>query len=277
MITVSISIVTYFPEQAEFKHVIARLVSAVKMARHSLGSTLREVSLTIIDNSCNSAVQEWMLNCLRDFEAEFGGHLSVSNSGTNIGFGAGHNVAIEKQESTYHLVLNPDVLMEQAALAGAICFMQDNPDVGMLAPSVLAPDGKPSYLCKRYPSALDLVLRGFAPGWAQQRFRKRLDHYEMRDVTQSETVMNIPIASGCFMFFRTDILKHLGGFDERYFLYFEDFDICMRMKSIASIAYVPSICITHSGGNAARKGVRHIAMFVTSAVRFFSRWGWKCW
>ena len=79
------------------------------------------------------------------------------------------------------------------------------------------------------------------------------------------------------MLFRTDVLKRLGGFDERYFMYFEDFDICMRMNGIAGIAYVPSICITHSGGNAARKGGRHIAMFVTSAVRFFSRWGWKWW
>ena len=277
MITVSISVVTYFPEQAQFEQVIAHLVAAVKQARNSLGAILGEVSLTVIDNSCNSAVYECIRSCLKDHKADFGGNVTAMNSSTNTGFGAGHNVAIAKEESTYHLVLNPDVLMEPDALAGAIRFMQDNPAVGLLVPRVLTPDGKPSYLCKRYPSVLDLVLRGFAPSWVKQRFRNRLHHYEMRDVTQSENVMNIPIASGCFMLFRTDVLKRLGGFDERYFLYFEDFDMCMRMKSIASIAYVPSICITHSGGNAARKGGRHIAMFVTSAARFFSRWGWKWW
>jgi GT2 family glycosyltransferase len=275
VITVSISVVTYFPDQAEFEQVIAHLVAAVREARNSLGGILGEVSLTVIDNSCNSAVYECIRSCLRDHEADFGGHVTATNSSTNTGFGAGHNVAIAKEESTYHLVLNPDVLMERDALAGAIRFMQDNPAVGLLVPKVLTPDGKPSYLCKRYPSVLDLVLRGFAPSWVKQRFRKRLHHYEMRDVTQSQTVMNIPIASGCFMLFRTEILKRLGGFNERYFLYFEDFDICMRMKNIAGIAYVPSIGITHSGGNAARKGSRHIAMFVTSAARFFSRWGWK--
>ena len=162
-------------------------------------------------------VYEWIHNCLKGHKADFHGHVSAINSSANTGFGAGHNVAIAKEESTYHLVLNPDVLMEPDALAGAIRFMQDNPAVGLLVPRVLDPDGKPSYLCKRYPSVLDLVLRGFAPGWVKQRFRKRLHHYEMRDVTQSETVMNIPIASGCFMLFRTEVLKRLGGFDERYF------------------------------------------------------------
>ena len=277
MITVSIYIVTYFPEHAEFDKVIAHLVAAVKQARKALKSDLGEVSLVVVDNSCNSDVYESIDNCLEKQKANFGGSVSSIKSSANIGFGAGHNLAITKVKSTYHLVLNPDAVMEQEALARAIRFMEENPAVGMLVPRVLSPDGKPSYLCKRYPSVLDLLLRGFAPRGVQQRFRRRLDHYEMRDVTQSETVMNIPIASGCFMFFRTEVLKRLGGFDERYFLYFEDFDLSMRMKNIAPIAYVPSVCITHGGGNAARKGRRHIAMFVTSAVRFFSRWGWKWW
>jgi len=277
VVTVSISIVTYFPEQAEFEEVIAHLVSAVEKARSAPGSALGGVSLTVVDNSCNHAIFECICSCVKDHEAGFAGNVSALNSGTNTGFGAGHNVAIAEAESTYHLVLNPDALLKPDALACAIRFMQDNPAVGMLAPRVFTPDGKQSYLCKRYPSVLDLVLRGFAPGWLKQRFSKRLHHYEMRDVTQSEPALDIPIASGCFMFFRTEVLKRLGGFDERYFLYFEDFDICMRMLGIAGIAYVPSVEIIHSGGNTTGKGSRHVVMFVTSAARFFSRWGWKWW
>ena len=277
MITVSIYIVTYFPEHVEFEKVIAHVVAAVKQARKALKSDLGEVSLVVVDNSCNSDVYESIDNCLEKQKVNFGGSASSIKSSANIGFGAGHNLAITKVKSTYHLVLNPDVVMEREALARAIRFMEENPAVGMLVPRVLSPDGKPSYLCKRYPSVLDLLLRGFAPRGVQQRFRRRLDHYEMRDVTQSENLMDIPIASGCFMFFRTEVLKRLGGFDERYFLYFEDFDLSIRMKKIAPIAYVPSVCITHGGGNAARKGRRHIAMFVVSAVRFFSRWGWEWW
>jgi GT2 family glycosyltransferase len=194
VITVSISVVTYFPDQTEFEQVIAHLVSAIKTARDSLGAFLGEISLTVIDNSCSSAVYGNIRTCLKNQEADFGGHVSAIKSSTNTGFGAGHNVAIAKEASTYHLVLNPDVLVDPDALAGAIRFMQDNPAVGLLVPRVLAPDGEPSYLCKRYPSVLDLVLRGFAPGWVKRRFRKRLHHYEMRDVTQSEVVMNIRMA-----------------------------------------------------------------------------------
>jgi GT2 family glycosyltransferase len=256
---------------------VSHVCAAVQQAHCYLGDKLRGASLSVVDNSCDNTVFEWIRSCLNNHKEELDGRVTAIKSSANIGFGAGHNIAIEKEESTYHLVLNPDVVMEREALARAIRFMEENPSVGMLVPRVLSPDGKPSYLCKRYPSVLDLLLRGFAPSGVQQRFRRRLDQYEMRDVTQSETVMNIPIASGCFMFFRTEVLKRLGGFDECYFLYFEDFDLSMRMKNIAPIAYVPSVCITHGGGNAARKGRRHIAMFVTSAGRFFSRWGWRWW
>ena len=277
MIAVSISIVTYFPDRVEFDQVIVHLYAAVNQARHSLNGILGEVRLSIVDNSCNNAVFEWIRSCLDSHKEKFSGIITVVNSGENIGFGAGHNLAIAKEKSTYHLVLNPDVLLEPVALSAAIRFMQDHPSIGLLAPRVVKPGGEASYLCRRYPSVLNLVLRGFSPGWIQRHFRKQLHHYEMRDVTQSETEMNIPIASGCFMFFRTEVLKRLGGFDVGYFLYFEDYDLCMRISGIAGIAYVPAVCITHSGGDAARKGHRHIAMFVRSAVRFFSRWGWKWW
>ena len=163
VITVSISVVTYYPEQAEFERVIAHLVTGVKEARNSPGAIIEKVPLTIFDNSCNSDVFEWIRNCLKSHKTEFDDHVSAITSSTNTGFGAGHNVVIENEASTYHLVLNPDVLMEPDALAGAIRFMQDNPEVGLLVPRVLDTDGKPSYLCKRYPSVLDLVLRGFAP------------------------------------------------------------------------------------------------------------------
>lgn len=76
------------------------------------------------------------------------------------------------------------------------------------------------------------------------------------------------IVSGCFMLFRTDALKALGGFDERYFLYFEDFDLSLRAQKLGRVVYYPGVRIQHYGGGAGRKGWRHIKMFLRSALTF---------
>ncbi|WES91767.1 glycosyltransferase [Aeromonas hydrophila] len=86
-----------------------------------------------------------------------------------------------------------------------------------------------------------------------------------------------PIVSGCFMLFRTDVLQLLGGFDPRFFLYFEDFDISLRAGKISRIAYVPQVKVVHHGGHASRKGWRHIWMFGRSMVTFFNIHGWRWW
>ena len=122
---------------------------------------------------------------------------------------------------------------------------------------------------------LFLLLRGFAPGFVRARFPERLARYEMRDKLSSDVLWDPPIISGCFMLFRSEVLNQLGGFDPRFFLYFEDDDISLRTGEISRIARVPQVRIIHHGGHAARKGLRHIAIFARSAVKFFSKHGWS--
>ena len=193
----------------------------------------------------------------------------------NVGFGRGHNLALERGFGAFHLILNPDVEMAEDALAEALAFMASHPECGLLAPAVRWDDGSRQYLCKRYPSVLDLLLRGFAPGPVKRLFAARLARYEMRDETGDRVVWDPPIVSGCFMLFRGDVLRRLGGFDPRYFLYFEDFDLSLRTAAVARLAYVPAVRIVHHGGHAARKGWWHVAQFARSAWRFFSTHGWR--
>jgi hypothetical protein len=70
-------------------------------------------------------------------------------------------------------------------------------------------------------------------------------------------------------------LRAAGGFDPRYFMYFEDYDLSLRIAAQGTVAYEPAMRIVHHGGEAARKGWRHVGWFVRSAWRFFSRHGWK--
>lgn len=86
---------------------------------------------------------------------------------------------------------------------------------------------------------------------------------------------DIMIASSYFMLFRTSLLKKLQGFNQRFFLYFEGFDLCLRKREKASIALVPDMVIKHFGGESSKKGLWHIKYFLVSAVKFFHIHGWR--
>jgi len=158
-------------------------------------------------------------------------------------------------------------------------FLDAHPEVGVLAPAASGPDGEREFLCKRYPTVLDLTLRGFVPSALRGLFRKRLERYEMRDAIALASadghVSPVPMMSGCFMLVRRKAVEATGGFDPDYFLYFEDFDWSVRLNRVTQSAYVPSVRIVHHGGGASRKGWRHVVEFAKGAVRFFNKHGWK--
>ena len=262
MFSLTISIVTYLPDQSSLTATLKSLKNAVARLHDAT------ISIWIIDNSPPCHQPGWLKNLSEEYSA------SLIHGHGNIGFGRGHNLILAKA-GDYHLILNPDVELDEDALTAALNFMNDHPDCGLVTPFVSWPDGSQQFLCKRIPTLLDLFLRGFAPQCVQSWFQERLNSYEMRDVIGKTTCWDPPIASGCCMLFRNDVLQRLSGFDPRFFLYFEDFDISLRASQISRIAYFPDMKIVHHGGHAARKGWRHIVMFVRSAVVFFNKHGWR--
>jgi GT2 family glycosyltransferase len=94
----------------------------------------------------------------------------------------------------------------------------------------------------------------------------------MRDFNY-DLEMEVQCLSGCFMFFRSTVLLELRGFDEQFFLYFEDFDLSMRSSRLARNVYLPSSSIVHERQSAHRKSWRLKIAFIVSAVRYFLKWG----
>ncbi len=258
----TVCIVIYKPD----KPTVIRTLESLRRALHFLSSS--EVKLTIVDNSPDPSDHAWLTAAWGDLPCEI-----ISGQG-NIGFGRANNLVLDRA-GKYHLVLNPDVEMEPDAIGQALAFMRENADCGLLTPQAFNPDGSKQYLCKRYPTLFDLLLRGFAPRWLKSLFQKRLDRYEMHDQPANSTAWDPPIVSGCFMYFRGGVFRKLKGFDPRYLLYFEDFDISLRTGEIARIAYVPAVRIVHEGGRAADKGLWHIWQFLRSAGIFFTQHAMK--
>ena len=194
---------------------------------------------------------------------------------SNRGFGAGHNEVLQRLVSDFHLVLNPDVELQDDALRTGLTLLMDNEDVALASPKVFSGGGEQEFLCKRYPSVLVLLLRGFAPRFLRRLFRQQLAAYEMRDLCHGDRQVNVAIASGCFMLVRTPDLRAISGFNEDFFLYFEDFDLSLRLGKVGRLVFDPDMRIIHHGGYAANKGRLHLRYFITSGMMFFNRHGWR--
>ncbi len=270
-----VSIVVYRPDPGELRASLESLRRALAAAR---GAGLVDRSTVwLIDNGSDDpvALDRLAAQALRPDDDWL--RLTVLRGQGNVGYGAGHDLALVRPGGAWRLILNPDVLLEPEAISEGLRFLQRHPDVGLITPHAVDARGARQFLCKRYPSLLVLLLRGFAPESLRRRFQPLLDRYEMRDLPVDEPATGIPIASGCFMLAREGVLRATGGFSSRYFLYFEDFDLSLRVGRLADIAYVPSVRIVHGGGDAARKGGLHQRLFIRSALTFFTTHGWKLW
>jgi GT2 family glycosyltransferase len=267
----SASIVTYRPEPRLFGRALASLATAIVEARRR--GALGEATVYVVDNGPPEA-RGGLEPAMAAWPAQAGKLELVAGQG-NVGYGRANNLALARARSAFHLVMNPDVELEPAALAESLAALAEHPEVGLVAPAVYGEDGSRQYLCKRYPTLWVLFLRGFAPAALRRRHARTLDAYEMRDVIGERFVPDIPLASGCFMVARTALLERVGGFDPRFFMYFEDYDLSLRLGREALVAYVPGARIVHHGGEASRKGARHVAWFMASAWRFFARHGWR--
>jgi len=271
--SLSVSIVTYRPDLELLAQTVESLAAAIVEAERAL--LLSGVAVTLIDNTGPRESANAIRHAVGTAFEEAAVEIDYRHGQGNIGFGRAHNLALLATNSDYHLVLNPDVIVDRFALVEAIRFMQARGDVVLLAPAVSGPDGAPQFLAKRAPALLDLALRGFAPAFVRELFRPRLDRYELRDRIGDVPTDDVEVASGCCMFLRRSAAKSVGGFDPRFFLYFEDFDLSLRLRRLGRIAFVPQVRIVHFGGFSARKGWRHVALFARSAARFYSKHGWR--
>ena len=273
-VNISVSMVTFNSSFGLLRKTLDGLDRSLRYA--SRQGVEFDLQLMLVDNSIDPVYRSRVEQLLKQDSTVPCNRLSIWHPGRNVGYGAAHNQALREAESDYHLILNPDVEMDEDALYTAWQFMRDHPDVALVSPRASDARGQVQYLCKRYPSVLALSLRAFAPSFVKDWFRRYLYSYEIRDYCSGDNVADVPLVSGCCMYARTKALQTVSGFSDRYFMYFEDFDLSLRLHPVGRLVYLPSMRIVHHGGYSARKGLRHISMFVSSGWKFFRRHGW-CW
>jgi len=180
----------------------------VMVALNSFLNTNLDIKIHLIDNSDADHLKVL---------AQLDHRITYLFNNGNLGFGKAHNLAIKHtiaENIKYHIVSNPDIYFNQDVSESIYDFMEENPDVGLVMPKVLNPDGTIQYLCRLLPTPFDLMGRRFL-NWGPFKdiIQKRDWVYELR-FTGYDKIMEVPFLSGCFMFIRTDALRKVGGFDK---------------------------------------------------------------
>jgi len=240
--------------------------ATIRAAAKSFLDCPLKVSLSVVDNS-NQPFLKAALEGLA---------LNYHFYGSNAGYGGANNWSIQHSpESRFHLIMNPDIVIRPGTVERLVEFMDKNPSVGIVCPRVLNEDGSDQYLNKRYPNVLDLFARRFFPKFLRKLLKSRLDRYEMKDIGY-DAICDVEVMSGAFMFCRKDVLSALKGFDERFFLYFEDFDLSRKFQQSGyRTVYYPDAAVTHLWERGAYKNIRMAIIFIVSMCRYFNKWGWK--
>src|ERR1700687_5385569 len=230
--TLTVSIVTYRPDLVLLDRTLRTVAVSLVAAREQ--ELMRAANVVLIDNTGTRASAAAVVKVAWEIFRDADVTMNYLHGHANIGYGAAHNLVMHGGNTNYHLVLNPDVELEADTLPIAFRFLGEHAEIGVLAPASRRVDGTREYVCKRYPTVLDLALRGFAPRALRQLFRKRLDPYEMRDLVgrgaAGAAVSPIPVMSGSFMFVRRKAIEATGGFDPGFFLFFEDFGWSVRLN-----------------------------------------------
>ncbi|WP_386693251.1 hypothetical protein O1Q79_00980 [Lonepinella sp. MS14434] len=237
----------------------------LKAINSLLNSKLNEAfTLYLIDNSPTDELKDIV-------QSE--NVVYISNP-TNPGFGAAHNIAIQKSiesNAKYHFVVNPDVYFKPHVMQTMIDYMNANKFVGMMMPQILNSDGSIQNLPKLLPSPYSVLMRKLKkPKFIYDKF---IERYELRNIDKT-MIYNAPILSGCFTLFRIDALKEIGFYDDRFFMYFEDWDLSRRVHQKYKTIYFPKVSVHHGYESGANKSKRLFKIFVNSAKVYFNKWGW---
>jgi GT2 family glycosyltransferase len=183
-----------------------------------------EVELIVADNASEDGSRAMVA---REFPQV---HLVVNKK--NLGFGAGNNAALPHTHGRYVLFLNSDTVVTDGALAAMVRYADANPNIGILGPKLLNGDGSLQYSCRRYPNLATGFFRNTPLGrlFPQNRFAS---DYLMQDWDHA-TPRDVDWVSGAALMIRRTLLDRIGGFDEDYYMYCEDVDLCWRANHAAA-------------------------------------------
>ncbi len=197
--------------------------------------------------------------------------VRLLQAGENLGYARGNNLGAEKARGKWLCLLGSDTRVRPGALEGLTAFLERNPEYGAAAPMLVGPGGEVQRACMNFPGiftalTFDNVLSRFPPGkWIQDRYYMRsFDHLSERDVVQPPGT--------CLVLSREEYLA-MGGMDPSLFLFFNDVDLCKRLRLAGrKIRYLPSSVVLHKGGASTSRYGRMPVQWQLDRLAFYRKW-----
>lgn len=222
---------------------------------------LIEKLLRDIERRCSTPTLEVLLTLNLEeslpFEPQdFSFPITVIRNSVPSGFAANHNQAFAYAKGQYFCVINPDIRLTENVFPELIACLQD-PAVAIAGPLVLNSEGKAEDSARRFPSPLKILCKAFG--------KCRGSDYQVNQGTIYPDWIG-----GMFMLFRCDVFNRLGGFDRKFFLYYEDVDLCARVKLQGNkVAMCPGARVVHDARRDSHRSMRYFKWHLASMLRFF--------
>ncbi len=188
----------------------------------------------------------------------------------NIGYGRGQNAVLCELDSEYHCIMNPDIVFCQDVFSKILFYMDENPRVGMVIPQILDENGERQLVYRKEPTVCDMFIRMFCKGL----FPRRIAEHALQGEDYTKP-FQVPFGQGSFLVIRTELFQKIGGFDDRFFLYMEDADLCRRVNREASLMYLPDAAVIHHWEKGSHKNLNLFWIHLKSMKAYFDKWGWK--
>ena len=234
--TVSLLIVSY-----NVRQYIAHAIDAI------IKSDLDDFEIIIIDNNSFDNTVSYLKERYSHLR-----QIKVVQNEENIGFGKAINQAASLAKGQYYLILNPDTIIQEETISTLKEYLDSNPEVGMVGPKILNADGTLQLACKRSFPTLGVALPkllGFSRIFPKSKWAGK---YNLTYLDEDE-ISSVDAISGSCMFIRSFLFHELKGFDERFFMFGEDLDLCSRIwKNNYEIHYVPTTQIVHYQGESVK-------------------------
>ena len=197
--------------------------------------------------------------------------VRIIENDCNLGFAAANNMGIKQAAGEYILFLNPDTIVQPRALDMLLNYMQEHPDVGICGPQILNPDMTIQRSVRRFPTFKAIFYR-FTVLKYLGLFRSYFYQWTMRAFDHTEEVSAEQLIGAALMA-QTKLVKELAGFDERFFMYYEEVDLCLRIKNAGfQVIFYPVPKIVHLGGQSAKQIPAKVRfMMLRSLVLFMKK------
>ncbi len=194
--------------------------------------------------------------------------VEIIENTSNAGFGRGHNAVLDRLDSTYHAVINPDITLEGEVIYELCCYLEEHPQAAMITPQIRNEDGSEQYLPKYGPTIRFAILSKLKPF----RYLRKIYTREQENISKP---VETEFCTGCFFVIRTVQFQSLKGFDPRYFMYCEDADLSNRVRQSGKIIFYPQVYAVHKWKRDNTKSLGGILRFMNSLMKYFAKWGVK--